>query len=68
MRKLNSNNTEHKYVLFYFDWILKTYVNIGKFTSLRAISTYLDMNYNIITQIHSGKSLCYKKFLKITKI
>ena len=68
MRKLNSNNVEDKYMLYYFDWILKTYVLIGKFTSLRAISTYLDMNYNIITQIHSGKSLCYKKFLKIEKI
>jgi hypothetical protein len=68
MRKLNSNNVEDKYILYYFDWILKTYVNIGKFTSLRAISTYLDINYNIITQIHSGKSLCYKRFLKITKI
>ena len=68
MRKLNSNNTEVKYQLYYFDWILKTYCLIGKFTSLRAISTYLDMHYNIITQIHSGKSLCYKKFLKIEKI
>jgi len=68
MRKLNSSNIEDKYQLYYFDWILKTYIFIGKFTSLKAISTYLDMNYNIITQIHSGKSICYKKFLKITKI
>lgn len=68
MRKLNSNNIEDKYQLYYFDWILKTYIIIGKFTSLRAISTYLDINYNIITQIHSGKSLCYKKFLKIERL
>jgi len=68
MRKLNSSNIEDKYQLYYFDWILKTYCLIGKFTSIRAISTYLDMNYNIITQIHSGKSLCYKRFLKIEKI
>jgi len=68
MRKLNSINTEHKYLLYYFDWILKTFICIGKFTSLKAISTHLDINYNIITQIHSGKSLCYKRFLKITKI
>jgi hypothetical protein len=68
MRKLKSTNIEDKYILYYFDWILKTYITIGKFTSLRSISTYLDMNYNIITQIHSGKSLCYKRFLKIEKI
>jgi hypothetical protein len=68
MRKLKSTNIEDKYILYYFDWILKTYITIGKFTSLRSISTYLDMHYNIITQIHSGKSLCYKRFLKIEKI
>jgi len=68
MRKLNSSNIEDKYQLYYFDWILKTFICIGKFTSLKAISTHLDINYNIITQIHSGKSLCYKRFLKITKI
>ena len=68
MRKLKSTNIEDKYILYYFDWILKTYITIGKFTSLRSISTYLNINYNIITQIHSGKSLCYKRFLKITKI
>jgi len=68
MRKLNSNNLEDKYILYYFDWILKTFIFIGKFTSLKAISTYLNINYNIITQINSGKSICYNKFIKINKI
>lgn len=68
MRKLNSNNIENKFVLLYYDWIMKMFVEIGKFTSLRAIGIYLDMNYNIITQINSGKSLCYSKFIKIRKI
>jgi len=68
MRKLNSNNLEDKYILYYFDWILKTFIFIGKFTSLKTISTYLNINYNIITQINSGKSICYNKFIKITKL
>jgi hypothetical protein len=68
MRKLNSNNLEDKYFLYYFDWILKTFILIGKFTSLKAISTYLNINYNIITQIKSGKSICYNKFIKIDRI
>ena len=68
MRKLNSNNLEDKYILYYFDWILKTFIFIGKFTSLKAISTYLNINYNIITQIKCGKSICYNKFIKIDRI
>ena len=68
MRKLNSINTESKYNLFYFDWVLKMFIFVGKFTSLKSISNYLNINYNIITQINSGKSICYNKFLKITKI
>jgi hypothetical protein len=68
MRKLNSNNIENKFVLLYYDWIMKMFVEIRKFTSLRAIGIYLDMNYNIITQINSGKSICYSKFIKIVKI
>lgn len=68
MRKLNSNNIENKFVLLYYDWIMKIFVEIGKFTSLRAIGIYLDMNYSIITQINSGKSICYSKFIKIRKI
>ena len=68
MRKLNSNNVEEKFVLLYYDWIMKTFIEIKKFTSLRSISVYLDMNYNIVTQINSGKSVCYSKFIKIVKI
>lgn len=68
MRKLNSNNIEDKYNLYYFDWLLKIFIFIGKFTSLKAISIYLNINYNIITQIKNGKSICYKKFLKIETI
>jgi hypothetical protein len=68
MRKLNSNNVEDKFVLLYYDWIMKMFVEIGKFTSLRSIGIYLDMNYNIITQINSGKSICYSKFIRIRKI
>ena len=68
MRTLNSKNTENKYILLFFDWIEKEYKIIGKFASLKAIAIYLDMNYNIITQIQKGKSLCYKKFLKIERI
>jgi hypothetical protein len=54
--------------LLYYDWIMKMFIEVGKFTSLRAIGIYLDMNYNIITQINSGKSVCYSKFIKIVKI
>ena len=68
MRKLNSNNVEEKFVLLYYDWIMKTFIEIGKFTSLRSISVYLNMNYNIVTQINSGKSVCYSKFIRIVKI
>ena len=68
MRKLNSNNVEHKFVLLYYDWIMKSFIEIGKFASLRSISVYLNMNYNIVTQINSGKSVCYSKFIKIVKI
>ena len=68
MRTLNSKNTENKYILLFFDWIEKEYKIIGKFASLKAIAIYLDMNYNIITQIQKGKSICYKKFLKIDRI
>lgn len=68
MRKLNSSNIEPKFVLLYYDWIMKSFIEIGKFTSLRSIGIYLDMNYNIITQINSGKSVCYSKFIKIVKI
>jgi hypothetical protein len=68
MRTLNSKNTENKYILLFFDWIEKEYKIIGKFASLKAIAVYLDMNYNIITQIHKGKSICYKKFLKIERL
>ena len=68
MRKLNSNNVEEKFVLLYYDWIMKTFIEIKKFTSLRSISVYLNMNYNIVTQINSGKSVCYSKFIRIVKI
>ena len=68
MRTLNSKNTENKYILLFYDWIEKDYKIIGKFASLKAISIYLDINYNIVTQIHKGKSICYKKFLLIERI
>lgn len=68
MRKLNSKNIEEKFILLYFDWIMNSFIEIKKFTSLRSIGIYLDINYNIITQINSGKSICYSKFIKIIKI
>lgn len=68
MRKLNSINIEDKFYLYYFDWILNDFIFIKKFTSLKSISIYLNINYNIITQINSGKSLSYNKFIKIKPI
>jgi hypothetical protein len=68
MRTKNANNIELKYKLYIFDFRIKEYVFFDNFVSLRTMAEFLNIKYNILTEIYNNRSKGYIKFLKIELI
>jgi hypothetical protein len=68
MRTKKANNIELKYKLYIFDFRRKEYIFFDNYVSLRTMSEFLNIKYNILTEIYNNRSKGYIKFLKIELI
>ena len=68
MRTKKANNIELKYKLYIFDFRIKEYVFFDNYVSLRTMADFLNIKYNILTEIYNNRSRGYIKFLKIELI
>jgi|688.fasta_scaffold250927_2 hypothetical protein len=68
MRTKKANNIELKYKLYIFDFRRKEYIFFDNYVSLRTMAEFLNIKYNILTEIYNNRSKGYIKFLKIELI
>lgn len=68
MRTKKANNIELKYKLYIFDFRKKEYIFFDNYVSLRTMAEFLNIKYNILTEIYNNRSKGYIKFLKIELI